>query len=255
MDHTVIVTNIQRFSLHDGPGIRTTVFLKGCSLHCPWCSNPENVNGSLEMYRDNSGVHYYGKEMTLSYIFQECIKDRLYYVNGGGVTFSGGEPLLYVSRLEPLLKMLKHEDISLCAETALFVNPESVELAALYFDYFCVDIKILDKGLCDSVLGGNIDMYMNNVSYLIKSGRKIQFRMPLIPLFTMKRENVDSVVNFCVINGIRDIELIKGHNLAEKKYLTLGREMYVIPDIEENEYFSVEEAFARNNINAKICKI
>ena len=101
MNTTVLVTNVQRFSLHDGPGIRTTVFLKGCSLHCPWCSNPENIFPVQEKYRVDGKDGVYGKMWMLSDIYAEILKDRSFYEHEGGVTFSGGEPLLFIKKIEP----------------------------------------------------------------------------------------------------------------------------------------------------------
>ena len=85
----MLITNIQRFSLHDGPGIRTTVFLKGCSIKCPWCSNPENIKNYPEVYYKDGVKGIYGKEFSLDEIYAEIVKDRVFYEDNGGVTFSG----------------------------------------------------------------------------------------------------------------------------------------------------------------------
>lgn len=108
----MLITNIQRFSLHDGPGIRTTIFLKGCSLRCPWCSNPENIKPYPEKYYKDGIEGIYGKNYTCDEVYNEIIKDRAFYDENGGVTFSGGEALLYVNELLPLLEKLKKERIS-----------------------------------------------------------------------------------------------------------------------------------------------
>lgn len=90
----MLITNIQRFSLHDGPGIRTTVFMKGCSLRCPWCSNPENLNPYPEKYTKKGINGIYGREYTCDEVYYEIIKDRAFYGSDGGVTFSGGRSLI-----------------------------------------------------------------------------------------------------------------------------------------------------------------
>ena len=103
----MIVTNIQHFCLHDGDGIRTTVFLKGCSLRCPWCANPENINMNIEKYVEklnNKEIEKnYGFNITIDELYSEIVKDKNFYSNGGGVTFSGGEPILQINELEDLL--------------------------------------------------------------------------------------------------------------------------------------------------------
>ena len=132
----VLVSNIQRLSLHDGPGIRTTVFFKGCSLHCPWCANPENININSENYfikekclttclktsicnhKGNveclyGAVGIWGKHYSEEEILKEIKKDKGFYKKDGGVTFSGGEPLLQAKGLVPLLCRLKKEKINI----------------------------------------------------------------------------------------------------------------------------------------------
>lgn len=255
MNQTITVSNIQRFCLHDGPGIRTTVFLKGCSLHCPWCANPENISFDIEEYIDNGKQFFYGKKMCLSEIYSECLKDKNFYGNDGGVTFSGGEPLLNIYQYESLLQKLKASNISLCAETALFVNTDNVELAIRYFDFFCVDIKVLDNGKCKTLLGGNIELYKKNVEYLLCTGKDIQFRVPLISPFTADQENIKAIANFCTKYKINNLELIKGHNLARKKYQLLNKKMYDTPDLVQSELTSIQETFLNVGIQTKICQI
>ena len=166
MNNKIVLTNIQRFSLHDGPGIRTTVFLKGCNLKCPWCANPENMDFKLIKYfnEETKEEGYFGNEIEISKLYNEIIKDKAYYkMNNGGVTFSGGEPLLQIKALEPLLIKLKNENINICIETALQVSTELVRIAAKYIDEFIVDIKILDNEKCKDILNGNLELYYKNL--------------------------------------------------------------------------------------------
>ena len=119
----VRVTNIQRFSLQDGPGIRTTVFLKGCGIRCPWCSNPENMDYEKENYFDKNinQEETFGIDIELDDLEREIIKDEKYYqLNNGGVTFSGGDPLLQFDKLEQLLENLHKKKINICVESSLF---------------------------------------------------------------------------------------------------------------------------------------
>ena len=114
-----IITNIQRFCLQDGPGIRTVVFFKGCNLNCPWCSNPENISFDIETSVDREIT--YGKEYNCKDLYDEIIKDKIYYKNSGGVTFSGGEPLWHVFEIKELLEKIKREKISIVFETTLSI--------------------------------------------------------------------------------------------------------------------------------------
>ena len=124
------ITNIQRFSLQDGPGIRTTIFLKGCSLKCPWCSNPENISYEIEEYKNDGEKGIYGKDIELDELYEEIKKDDAYYkIDNGGVTFSGGEVLLQIEKIEPLLKKLKSEKINICMETCLVSPLDNLKVA------------------------------------------------------------------------------------------------------------------------------
>lgn len=132
----MLITNIQRFSLHDGPGIRTTVFMKGCSLRCPWCSNPENLNPYPEKYIKKGINGIYGREYTCDEVYDEIIKDKAFYGSDGGVTFSGGEALLQVDSILPLVRRLREQKITTAVETCLFVPSEKLKEIIPYIDFF-----------------------------------------------------------------------------------------------------------------------
>ena len=161
---SVRITNIQHFCLHDGPGIRTTVFLKGCNLKCPWCCNPENIDFEIQ--------NCFGRDISLNDLEKELLKDELYYsVNDGGVTFSGGEPLLQIKELVDLLKSLNSKKINICFETALFTNQSLLEMAIPYVDEFIVDVKILNKQLCSDIIGGDVNLFLNNLKLLFDENK------------------------------------------------------------------------------------
>ena len=132
----MIITNIQRFSLHDGPGIRTTVFLKGCSIRCPWCSNPENMNHQIEIYVKDGKEGFYGKEYSVDEVLKEVLKDKIFYEDNGGVTFSGGEALLYAKELLPLMQQIKQNNISIAVESSFFVPSSYLEMVIPFVEYF-----------------------------------------------------------------------------------------------------------------------
>ena len=251
-----LVTNIQRFSIHDGPGIRTTIFFKGCTLKCPWCSNPENISSAKEYYIiSDEGHGVYGTWMDLDEIYSEIIKDKEYYLLDGGITYSGGEPLLQMIKLEPLLKRLKKEKIHQCVETALFVSSPLVNIACSYIDKFYVDIKILEPKVCNDILGGNIEQYKKNVKILLENNCNVTFRLPLIVPYTFNERNITQIANFlsCIPNS--EIEIIKGHNLAEKKYSSLGKKMFMVPEVSESDLRNVHSIFVNAGIQSKIYKI
>lgn len=230
----MLITNIQRFSLHDGPGIRTTVFLKGCSIKCPWCSNPENIKNYPEVYYKDGVKGIYGKEFSLDEIYAEIVKDRVFYEANGGVTFSGGEALLYVDELLPLMNKLKKENITIAVETCLFIPRQKLEKVIPYIDFFFVDMKILDEARCNSIIKGNLKLYKTNLE-LLTSKKQITIRIPFIGHYTDDDGNKLAIINEIkkFKKSILKIELIKGHNLGESKYKSL--------DLLSPQYFEVTD--------------
>jgi len=253
----MIVTNIQRFSLHDGPGIRTTVFMKGCSLRCPWCSNPENINPNPESFIKNGIEGVFGKELSEDVIFNEVMKDTNFYFDKGGVTFSGGEPLLQAKEMCHLLKRFKKVGITTAIETCLFVPTENLKLVMEYVDYFYVDMKILDKTTCKNILNGDIELYKRNLELLSKN-KIITIRIPMIDGYTTSDTNKKLIIKEIekYKKTINKIEIIKEHNLGESKYKSLGK---TIPKYVELSDVVIEEfknlIYDRTNIEVEVCKI
>ena len=246
MNNKILLTNIQRFSLHDGPGIRTTVFLKGCNLRCPWCSNPENLNSYPETFYKDGLEGNYGKYYTPEELVNECLKDKNYYVGElsepknwltvdkenieklpGGVTFSGGECLLQMEQLVPVCQALHGEGVHISVETSLFVPEEYIALALEYIDFFYIDMKILNPKRCNEVEKGNIELYLKNIDTVIRAGAKVVIRVPVIGNNTDSEENRREVYKLLkkYKDRILKIELIKEHNLGETKYKSLNREI------------------------------
>nr|WP_300818014.1 radical SAM protein [uncultured Acetatifactor sp.] len=234
-----LITNIQRFSLHDGPGIRTTVFLKGCPLRCPWCSNPENISLSPQRYAKAGEEGIYGKYVSCDEMLAELSKDSMFYgeycmdaapINSveqleklpGGVTFSGGEALLQADRLEPLFKALGESRIHMAIETSLFAPRENLKIALDYVDLFYIDIKLLDESGCKNVLGGSLSLYLHNLECVFRTGVPVVFRIPVIGGYTDTPENRKKVTMLLRQYKPIKAELIKGHNLGASKYISLG---------------------------------
>lgn len=254
----VRVSNIQRFSLHDGPGIRTTVFLKGCNLKCPWCANPENLDFEPTKYFNENTKEqgYFGQDIEALELYNEIIKDKQYYkMNNGGVTFSGGEPLLQIKALEPLFEKLKYEKINMCIETSLQVPTELVEIATKYIDEFIIDIKILDKQQCKKVLKGDIELYYKNLDLLSTKKQIDIFRIPLINEYTLKESNIEKIIELLKKYPAQKVEIFKIHNLAESKYKSIGKEMIKFSEIEDSKVRELYEKLRKLNINIEIIKI
>lgn len=227
----IFLTNIQRFSLHDGPGIRTTVFMKGCGLRCPWCANPENVYGSE------------GEYLTAENLIEATLRDRIFYegIPPGGVTFSGGEPLLQIESLIPVLEALKHEGIHTAIETSLYAPAENLCEAMKYIDMFYADMKIMNPDGALNILKGDYSLYTRNLASLMESGIDTVIRVPVIGGFTDTPENRIAVKNTLTkyAGNILRAELLKEHNLGAEKYRSMGLpvpEYNGVPDELMNTY-------------------
>lgn len=241
-----IITNIQRFCLQDGPGIRTTIFFKGCNLRCPWCSNPENI--SFEIEKSADGELTYGKEYTCQELFDEIIKDKIYYGKDGGVTFSGGEPLWHIKEIEPLLKKIKENNITIAVETTAVVPRELIEIAIKYVNYFLIDIKILSE---DAKLKINSDatLYKENIKYLIDNNMNIRLRMPLAKGYTYTEKNINLVYDFLMSIGISEIEIFRVHDLGFSKYKKLGKKMTSFEKLTDEEINKIVMKFKGIKVN------
>lgn len=255
LNDEIVITNIQRFSLHDGPGIRTTVFLKGCSLHCPWCANPENIQCSIESYEELSNKANFGYYITLQDLYEKILLDKSFYDSDGGVTFSGGEPLLFVNEMEPLFIKLQEEKISVCIETSLYSSNDNLRKIIPYLNSIIVDIKILDKEGVKKNLGGDLSIYYENFDFLAKTNINKIIRMPLIKGFTTEIDNINKVASFLNDYNIKKIELILGHNLAEKKYLLLNKKFYRCENLSTNEKEIITQVFDSYGIDALVCNV
>lgn len=211
-EQPVRVMSIQRFSIHDGPGIRTTVFLQGCPLHCPWCCNPES--------QSRTG----GKEMTVGEVMATVERDRDYYRNsGGGVTFSGGEAFLQSEALLALLEAAKAAGLHTAVETCGEAAPEWLQRAEPLTDLFLFDIKHCDSDVQRRMTGANQDLILQNLRLLAGSGKVIA-RIPCIPGFNLDEGTLRGIFNLALEHGIREVHLLPYHTLGLDKYGKLGRE-------------------------------
>lgn len=296
----VLVTNIQRFSLHDGPGIRTTVFLKGCTIRCPWCANPENIRHEIEPYRKDGQRGEYGQWYTAEQLYEQLMKDAPFFRAAkdgradsyqisssegldslpGGVTFSGGEPLLQIEKLERLFEKLHAAHIHTAVETSLFTAKTAVDAAIAHIDLFYVDLKLLDPERCRTTLSGSMEVFDRNLEALLRSGRPIVFRVPVIGVNgtdlsgTCDPDNRGLVIRKITESASRGnvikVELLKEHALGLSKYEALraaGSNIrlppyYGVSDSLMNEYrtelaqwLNLDNGARNKRISVEVCKI
>lgn len=205
------VFNVQHFCLDDGPGIRTTIFLFGCPLRCPWCCNPEGVYPNGEVF-----------DADLPSLFGECLSDLPFYGKDGGVTFSGGEPINSVFEIRPLIEDLRKTGITICFETSMFVSKEKFRLALSLADFICADIKVGTKSDAQSILGyDRFDWFVENLSLLKKSKVAHRYRL-IMNTLNGSMEQVAARLRLIEDDPNALTEVFNTHNLMNEKRLKLG---------------------------------
>lgn len=221
-----MVFNIQRYSLHDGPGIRTLIFLKGCALRCKWCSNPEAQRMEqyvLEMEGKNVLV---GRLMTPQEVMNVVVQDAVFYRrSGGGITLSGGEPLLQPAFAEELFRLAKMHGYTTAVETAGFVRYQSFERVLPYLDLILIDIKLLNPEKHKMWTGQTNEMILENIARLSRTGKQMIVRVPVIPTVNDNIEEIRQIARFTRnLETVREIHLLPYHRLGEGKYQKVGKE-------------------------------
>lgn len=218
------ISNIQHFSVGDGEGIRTTVFLKGCNLRCPWCHNPENLSNepAVLQYKATGKCEAFGKYVSAEDIIPELLEDRDFYeTSNGGVTFSGGEAMLQASVLATTVRLLKERGVSVLIDTAGCVPYSSFEKLNPFISGYLFDFKTADADKYKSI-GGDLSLVTENIRRLLSDGVKVIIRIPLIPHFNCDTDSVTAICRDLRDIGIESVELIPFHRLGSAKYEAMG---------------------------------
>ena len=220
------VANIQHFSVGDGPGIRTTVFLKGCCLHCPWCHNPETISPQPQvLFFEKAGRRVaYGEWMAVETVLERVLPDAEFYAaSGGGVTVSGGEPLLQAPAVAELCRRLQQQGIHTLLDTAGCVPWEAFAAVLPYTDCFFYDWKTSDPRLCAEQIGGELDRIAANLQRLLQTGKDVHVRLPLIPGFNDSPEDCERTADILQGFGVKRVDILPFHRLGSSKYEAMGR--------------------------------
>jgi len=298
-EKTGVIFDIKRFAVHDGPGIRTTVFLKGCPLSCWWCHNPEGIYDKKEIifydYKcmscgkcidvcsqnaikkiKNNNVRNYniciscgqcveicptasqqfiGQRITVEDIIKNIEKDVIYFESSsGGVTFSGGEPIMQPVFLKETLKFCKKMHIHTALDTSGYANREIFNSISKDIDLFLYDLKIINDRQHKKYTGVSNKLIIKNLETLVKKRRNVVLRFSLIPKITTTEENIKNVLNFIsTLKGIDRIDVIPFHNVKEK-YIRIGKKYKMnntkSPNVDEIN--NIKEKFEQRGFNVKI---
>ncbi len=276
-----IISNIQRYSTHDGAGIRTTIFFKGCPLACKWCHNPETFSSKKQMLIHNerciscgrcterctrecvfcgdctdfciyNAREIVGKDYTVKQLMKEIKKDQIFYEeSGGGVTLSGGECMLVdLDFLTNLLGEIKKLGISVNIDTSGFAAYEKFQAILPYVDIFLYDLKIFQDAKHKLYTGVSNKIILDNLVKLSHDNANIEIRVPMIANVNATDDNIRATLKFLLENKIKTkkVYLLPYHNIGTGKYIKLGlmHEEFFAPTEEDMQHYKklfVESGF------------
>lgn len=221
------VFDIQRYSIHDGPGIRTIVFLKGCVLRCRWCCNPESQEYEIQTMKVLGEEKLIGRDVTVREMIEEVEKDRPYYYrSGGGMTLSGGECTCQSEFARDLLRAAKERGINTAIESMACAPYEKIAEMLPYLDWYLMDIKHTNTEKHREFTGKSNELMLENARKVALSGQtKLVIRVPVIPTFNDTVEEIKGIAQFAdALPGVDKIHLLPYHRLGMDKYEGLGRE-------------------------------
>lgn len=215
------ITEIQRFSLEDGPGIRTTVFCAGCNMKCLWCHNPETIRPEMAAV----------KEIGINELIEEILKDKRFYDRtGGGVTFSGGEPLLQLDELKKTLQICKEKNIHVVIETAGNYSYKKLYDILDYVDLIYMDCKAYSEELHKKCTGISNENVIRNIRELSLCQKQLVIRIPVIPDVNITFQELEAIATFLQESNVKQVELLSFHKWGEAKYTKYNIE-YSLKDI------------------------
>ena len=228
-----MIFDIKRFAVHDGPGIRVTVFFKGCQMSCWWCHNPEGINREPENYIKETVLDgkvisenmIAGEWIGLEDLMKEIEKERIFIdQSGGGVTFSGGEPFLQAEFLMSALQECKNRAIHTAIDTSGFTTEELVRQAASIGDMFLYDLKFIDEEEHIKYTGVSNKQIIRNLRILSELKSTICIRIPVITGINDNPQQVDKIIDFLKqLSGVKNVDLLPYHFYARSKYQRFNR--------------------------------
>ncbi len=292
--------DIKRFAVHDGPGIRTTLFLKGCSLRCIWCHNPESRLPQPELaihypkcsmcgecakicpcHRIANGVHdfrradcnacgrceaacpsgaleLFGKNISVEDAAAKLLEDRIFYTDGGGITLSGGEPLLQSAFCAELLARMKAEGIHCAVDTCGNVPWAAFEAVLPYADMFLYDFKCADSAKHMRLTGRGNELILENLKRPDETGKQIEIRMIMVPEHNMDESDLRAAGGFLApLENVFAVRLLAYHSLARSKFKAVGHPD-TMPDVPSPDADALERAadilhsYHKNIINSLV---
>ncbi len=226
------IFNIQRFSIHDGPGIRTIVFFKGCFMRCEWCCNPESQKFEIQTMIENGKKKTVGRDVTVEELLPELLADRPYYRrSGGGITLSGGEILCQPQFARDLLRACKENGLHTAVESTANAPFEKIEMVLPYLDLYLMDIKHMDSEKHKRYTGAPNELILENAKKIAESDTQLIIRTPVVPSFNDTAAEIKAISKFAAgLPNVEEHHLLPYHRLGQDKYDQLGR-TYALKEI------------------------
>lgn len=227
------IFDVQRYSIHDGNGIRTIVFLKGCVLRCRWCCNPESQEYDIQTMMVQGKPKVIGRDVTVAEVMKTVEKDRQYYWRtGGGLTLSGGESLCQPEFARALLQAAQESGISTAMESMGCAKWETIEKLLPYLDQYLLDIKHMNPRKHKEFTGRSNELMIENAMKIAKSGMtELSIRVPVIPGFNDTEEEIRQIAAYtATLPNVKRMHLLPYHRLGQDKYTGLNRE-YLMGDV------------------------
>lgn len=238
MSRKGLIFNINKYAVNDGPGIRTSVFLKGCPLNCRWCHNPESRDSTIEKPASENlkkilnlplseTKNVIGRIVSVEELTSEILKDRVFYEeSGGGATFSGGEPMMQPEFLLNMLKSCRKNGIHTAVDTSGYASTDSFQTIAEFADLFLFDLKLADNKEHIKYTGVPNALILKNLSVLNDLGKEIRIRIPLIPGITDTPGNISGIMKIIEkLNNIEGVDILPFNELINGKYTRLEKEL------------------------------
>lgn len=219
------IFDIQRYSIHDGGGIRTIVFLKGCPLRCKWCCNPEGQHYNVEKMTLGGKEKIVGQDVTVGEIIDIVERDRIYYRrSGGGLTLSGGESLTQPDFAVALLKTAKERGINTAMESTGFADFSVISRYLPYLDLYLMDIKHMNSAKHKEFTSQPNELILENAKKITDAGARLIVRTPVIPTFNATKEEIGEIAKFASsLKGVTQMHLLPYHRIGTDKYKGLNR--------------------------------
>lgn len=261
-----LIFSVKRYSVHDGPGIRLTVFLKGCPLSCKWCHNPEGIDPQPEKVstlkrigdREFSEIEEVGKYYSVEEIIDILDREKVFInQSGGGITFSGGEPMLQTEFLLEALMGCKSLGYHTAVDTSGYSRPDNYEKIIPYTDLFLFDIKHMDDDPHKETTGVSNTEILENYMLLLENAREVILRIPVIPGFNDDNDHMERLIEFIISTrrrSLKRISLLPFHKIGSSKYRWFDLP-YRMDGVEppSKEYMAdLKEHFLKTGVKVKI---